>query len=67
MTHKQALQALEKLKYVEKGPEGYAICICFDLIVLINLDIDSLYSGIRKMTTNGQKAMDTIAKVTSFA
>ena len=24
------------------------------------------FSGIRKMTTNGQKAMDTIAKVTSL-
>jgi ABC-type transport system involved in Fe-S cluster assembly fused permease/ATPase subunit len=35
--------------------------------LLFSTLILSLPSGIRKMTTQGQKAMDTIAKVTIFS
>lgn len=63
LTSKQALQALEKLKYVEKSAEGYA---CSFWLERAPGSCSLSFSGIRKMTTNGQKAMDTIAKVTSL-
>jgi hypothetical protein len=54
---------LEKLKYVEKSAEGYA---CSFWLERAPGSCSLSFSGIRKMTTNGQKAMDTIAKVTSL-